>query len=51
VDWQSRSLDIYRREADDLRLVTTLAGEDVLTTPLLPGFSCTVSTLWDVPST
>ncbi len=27
----------------------TLAGEDVLTTPLLPGFACPISTLWMPP--
>ena len=58
VDWQRRAVDVYRRVEDDptaehvrvagqaLRPVATLTGEDALTTPLLPGFSCPVSRLW-----
>jgi hypothetical protein len=37
---------VYRRVEDDLRLVATLTGEDTLTTPVLPGFTCPISTLW-----
>jgi Uma2 family endonuclease len=46
VDWLRRSVDVYRRAAGGLRLDATLAGDDALTTPLLPGFSCPVITLW-----
>jgi Uma2 family endonuclease len=46
VDWQRQAVEVYRRIEGDLRLVATLAGEDVLTTPLLPGFSCPISSLW-----
>jgi Uma2 family endonuclease len=44
VYWQQQSVEIYRR-VDDLRLVATLTGGDALTTPLLPGFECPISTL------
>ncbi len=50
VDWQAQSLEVYRREPQELHLAATLSGEDVLTTPLLPGFSCPISTLWEVPT-
>lgn len=46
VDWQRRAVEVFRRVEDDLRPVATLSGEDALTTPLLPGFSCPISTLW-----
>ena len=46
VDWQSQRVDIFRREQDCLSLLETLASEDTIETPLLPGFSCPVSRLW-----
>ena len=54
VDWQRQAVEVYRRIEDDpsagsgqaLRLVATLAGGDALTTPLLPGFACPISSLW-----
>lgn len=46
VDWRARTVDVFRREGDALRLVATLTDPDVLTSPLLPGFSCPVASLW-----
>jgi len=46
VDWQQRSVDAYRRTGQELRLSATLTGDDVLTSPLLPGFSCPLAALW-----
>jgi Uma2 family endonuclease len=46
VDWQQRLVEVYRREREGLRLETTLADEAVITSPLLPGFACPVSSLW-----
>lgn len=46
ADWQQHSVEVYRREDDSLRLVTTLSDGDVLTSPLLPGFACPISSLW-----
>ena len=37
-----QSLEVYRRENNQLTLVATLSGSDVLTSPLLPEFSCRV---------
>lgn len=47
VDWLMRSVEVYRRQSAALHLVDTLRGEDVLQTPLLPDFSCVVSSLFD----
>ena len=43
VDWQRRSVAVYRREHAGLRIASTLDDSDVLESPLLPGFSCPVS--------
>ncbi|MGB9177693.1 MAG: Uma2 family endonuclease [Pyrinomonadaceae bacterium] len=40
ADPESRALEIYRLEAQTLKLAATLSGEDEVTTPALPGFSC-----------
>ena len=49
VDWANRRVQVYRREQAVLGLVTTLEGEDALTTPLLPGFACPVADFWMPP--
>lgn len=46
VDWRQQVVEVYRRIDGDLSLKETLTGEDVLTTPLLPGFACPLSELW-----
>ena len=46
VDWQRRSVEVFRRVEADLVRVATLTGEDVLNTPLLPSFSLPVLGLW-----
>ena len=46
VDWPAKSLQIFRREAAALKLVATLFADDVLTSPLLPGFSLPVARLF-----
>ena len=45
VNWQRRRIEVYRREDAELRLAATLSAEDVLASPLLPGFSCPVALL------
>lgn len=49
VDWQQRSLEIYRRENEQLALVATLFHSDTLTSPLLPGFACQLAQLFFPP--
>jgi Uma2 family endonuclease len=46
VDWQARLVEMYRRAEGALRFVATLTSDDTLTSPLLPGFECAVSSLW-----
>ena len=46
VDWQRRTVDVFRRAGEALALAQTLGGEDVLETSLLPGFSVPLPKLW-----
>jgi Uma2 family endonuclease len=46
VDWRTRQVEVYRREDLALYLMATLHPTDMLTAPLLPGFSCEVVTLF-----
>ena len=47
ISWRKRTIEVYRREEGDLRLLNTLNDSDTLNSPLLPGFSCLVSSLFD----
>ncbi len=47
VSWQERRLEVYRREEAALKLYSTLYANDLLQSPLLPGFSCQISQLFD----
>jgi Uma2 family endonuclease len=49
LDWRAQTASIYRRVGDALPLVVTLGREDVLTSPLLPGFAVTVRDLFARP--
>lgn len=47
VDWRQRTLDVYRRgERAALNHGATLYAQDLLESPLLPGFSCRGSQLF-----
>jgi len=46
VNWQERTLEVYRREDAVLTLEKTLEEIDVLQSPLLPGFTCKVSQIF-----
>ncbi len=46
VNWQLQTLEIYRRQEARLQLVATLLVEDKLTSPLLPGFSCSIASIF-----
>ncbi len=46
VNWQERTLEVYRRENAELKLIKTLDETNALDTPLLPGFSCKVGELF-----
>lgn len=46
VNWQLKSLEIYRRLEAQLHLVATLLENDTLISPLLPGFSTSVAQIF-----
>jgi Uma2 family endonuclease len=46
VDWKLQQIEVYRREQANLKLITTLLNSDVLTSPMLPGFSCSIAQLF-----
>jgi Uma2 family endonuclease len=43
VNWQLKTLEIYRRTDAQLQLAATLLESDTLTSPLLPGFSTSIA--------
>ena len=46
ADWRQHTIEIYGRDSSGLTLSATLGDNDTLTSPLLPGFSVAVSSLW-----
>ena len=46
ADWQNKKLEVFRRENAELKLIATLFVEDMLETPLLPDFKCSVSEIF-----
>lgn len=46
VNWRLKQLMVYRWEQGELRLAGTLGESDTITSPVLPGFSCPVSSLF-----
>lgn len=42
VNWQLKTMEVYRRENLRLKLVATLLNNDELTSPLLPDFNCDI---------
>lgn len=46
VDWQAQQVEVFRRSRAKLVQSVTLLSDDELSSPLLPGFSCQVATLF-----
>ncbi|MBD2303936.1 Uma2 family endonuclease [Chroococcidiopsis sp. FACHB-1243] len=46
VDWRKQQVEVYRREQAVLNLVATLMSGNVLNSPLLPGFTCAIASLF-----
>ncbi|MFS8117541.1 MAG: Uma2 family endonuclease [Microcoleus sp.] len=46
ANWRLQQIEVYRREQASLSLVATLLRNDELTSPLLPGFSCSVAQIF-----
>lgn len=49
IDKEKQAVEVYRLRSAKLQLVSTLTGNEELTTPVLPGFSCTPSQVFVVP--
>jgi Uma2 family endonuclease len=47
VNWMARTIALYRRDQAQLHYVATLFESDKIESPLLPGFSCSVASLFD----
>jgi Uma2 family endonuclease len=47
VNWITNEITVFRRKGKKLRQVETLRAADTLTSPLLPGFSCLVKSIFD----
>ncbi len=43
ADWRARTVEVFRRQGDDLAAMTVLGEGDVLESPLLPGLSVAVA--------
>ncbi len=48
ADWRAATVEVYRREQDELRLVQTLVSGDELTSPVLPGFACPIDRVFEL---
>ena len=46
VDCDQQTVEVFRRGGDNLQHAATLRDGDQLTSPLLAGFTCSVSSLW-----
>ena len=46
VSWERREVEVYRRAELTLQAVSTLLEDDILESPLLPGFACPVRDLF-----
>jgi Uma2 family endonuclease len=49
IDKDNHAVEIYRLQNTELQLVSILTGNDELTSPVLPRFSCTASQVFIVP--
>ena len=48
TNWPTKTIEIYRRDAEGLSLAQTLHSGDALTSPLLPGFSCVIDRFFEL---
>ena len=47
ADWRAKQIQVYRRENGILKLTMTLFVSDILTSPLLPEFSCPLEQIFE----
>jgi len=48
VNWLFNEITVYRRKGKSLKLLETLHSSDTLASPLLPGFKCSVKSIFDI---
>lgn len=46
VNWQLKTLEVYRRQEAQLQIVSTLIDRDAITSPLLPGFGVSLADIF-----
>ncbi|MEL6604482.1 MAG: Uma2 family endonuclease [Cyanobacteria bacterium J06614_10] len=46
VNWRMQTVEVFRRQDAQLQQVATLLQEDVLTSPILPGFECAIAAIF-----
>lgn len=46
LNWRNHQIEVYRRDRDGLEYAMTLSDPDTLASPLLPGFACSVASLF-----
>jgi Uma2 family endonuclease len=46
ADWRLKQIEVYRRDAGQLKFVSVFLPDDMLASPLLPGFACEVKRLF-----
>lgn len=46
IDWRKQQVEVYRREQGILKLAATLFKDDELVSPILPGFTCAIASLF-----
>jgi Uma2 family endonuclease len=46
AQWELQEVEVYRRVGQDLKLVDTLKDDDLLSSPLMDGFSCAVTSFF-----
>jgi len=48
ADWRVATVEVYRQDQDELRLVQTLKSGDELKSPLLSGFACVIDRFFEL---
>jgi Uma2 family endonuclease len=48
VDWRAETVEVYRRQEEQLQLAQTLTSGDEIASPLLPGFACAVGRFFEL---
>ncbi|MGD1895394.1 MAG: Uma2 family endonuclease [Phormidesmis sp.] len=50
ANWRLKTVEVYRRQSSQLKIVTTLSVGEQLTSPMLPGFDCAIADVFQSQS-